>query len=143
MKKLIAVFVLLAMLLILSGCGLKELEMRIDAIEDRLDHTGDIIETKAESALAPSAPQKQAQPDNGKASSPKAMPEAKLSSAEAESLALEHAGLKAEDVSHLRSKLDYDDGRLEYEVSFRHGSMEYEYDIHADDGSVLSFDMDD
>lgn len=37
---------------------------------------------------------------------------------------------------------EYDDGRLHYDVEFYSGNKEYDYEIAAKDGSILSVDMD-
>lgn len=63
-----------------------------------------------------------------------------IGKAAAKQIALEHAGIAEADASHLWVSRDYDDGRLEYEVEFFSGSKEYDYDIDAADGSILSFD---
>lgn len=63
-----------------------------------------------------------------------------IGEAAAKQIALEHAGVAEADASHLWVSRDYDDGRLEYEVEFFSGSKEYDYDIDAADGSILSFD---
>jgi uncharacterized membrane protein YkoI len=65
-----------------------------------------------------------------------------ISSADAENAALSHAGVTGADVSFLRSHMDRDDGRTLYEVSFYYNFMEYEYDIDALTGNILSFDQD-
>ncbi|MDY5509733.1 anti-sigma-I factor RsgI family protein [Dysosmobacter sp.] len=60
-----------------------------------------------------------------------------IGEAAAQSAALSHAGVKAADTSYLSCHLEYDDGRLEcYEVEFRAGSTEYEYEIGPYDGAV-------
>ena len=38
--------------------------------------------------------------------------------------------------------LDYEHGRQVYEVSFYKGRMEYEYDIDAETGAIVSFSQD-
>ena len=63
-----------------------------------------------------------------------------IGEAAAKQIALEHAGVAEADASHLWVSRDYDDGRLEYEGEFFSGSKEYDYDIDAADGSILSFD---
>ena len=59
---------------------------------------------------------------------------------EAISAALAHAGLKRSQVSHLQAELDKDDGRTVYEVDFETATWEYEYEIHAETGKILSWD---
>lgn len=68
------------------------------------------------------------------------LPENSITEAQARSIALEHAGVKEVDIIYLNSHLDYDDGVAEYEVEFCTGSKEYDYDIKAADGTILSFD---
>lgn len=61
----------------------------------------------------------------------------------AKQIALNHAGLTAANVQGLYAKPDWDDGRKEYEVEFRVGRTEYEYEIAAADGTILKAEMDD
>ena len=56
--------------------------------------------------------------------------------------ALNHAGLTAGDVSGLQCHKDYDDGREVYEVEFRQGRYEYNYDIDVNNYSILEWDKD-
>lgn len=61
---------------------------------------------------------------------------------EAKEIALEQAGLTAEEATWLFTKRDYEDGRLEYEVKFLSGSWKYEVDVDAATGAVTSYDQD-
>lgn len=55
----------------------------------------------------------------------------------ARTAALAHAGVSQSQTSYLSCHLEYDDGRLEcYEVEFRAGSTEYEYEIGPYDGAI-------
>ena len=65
-----------------------------------------------------------------------------IGEAKAKSIALAHAGLTESQVTFVHVALDYDDGRMEYEVEFYAGSTEYDYDIDAATGAILSFDQD-
>lgn len=60
----------------------------------------------------------------------------------AKKIALEHAGLSEKDVIFERTELDRDDGIVKYEIEFRQGRTEYDVDIHAYDGKILSFEKD-
>ncbi len=60
----------------------------------------------------------------------------------AKKIALEHAGLSEKDVIFERTELDRDDGIVKYEIEFRQGRTEYDVDIHAYDGRILSFEKD-
>lgn len=64
-----------------------------------------------------------------------------ISEEEAKKVALEHAGLKEEDISYFKMKLDTDHGVTEYEVEFVSGNTEYDYDIDAVTGAIRSFDF--
>lgn len=79
------------------------------------------------------------------ASQPSSAENAFISEADAKKAAFDHAGVAEADVTGLRIKLDRDDGRQVYDVEFYSGSQEYDYEINAVDGTVLSFDkeMDD
>lgn len=61
---------------------------------------------------------------------------------EAESIALEAAGFTAESVTGLRTEYEVDDGVPKYEVQFYHENTEYDYNIHAQTGEILSYDVD-
>ena len=65
-----------------------------------------------------------------------------LTGEEAKQIALEDAGLAADAVTFLRVKLDLDDGRSEYDVEFYQGQTEYDYEIDAVTGQILSCDRD-
>ena len=72
-----------------------------------------------------------------------AAPAAQLSEDEALVIALGHAGFTAEEVTGLRIRLDTDDRTPDYEIEFRRGRLEYEYEIHAETGAIKDFDRDD
>ena len=62
---------------------------------------------------------------------------------QARETALSHAGLTADQVTFVRSELDRDDGRLMYDVEFYTSDYkEYDYEIDASTGEILSYDYD-
>ena len=62
---------------------------------------------------------------------------------QAREIALADAGLTTEEVTFLKTQLDRDDGRLVYDVEFYTADYtEYDYEIDAADGTVLSSDFD-
>lgn len=65
-----------------------------------------------------------------------------ITAADAEAAALAHAGVTADDVRNLRSEFDYDNSNAEYDVDFYYNGYEYDYDINAVTGSIISFDKD-
>ena len=58
----------------------------------------------------------------------------------AKQIALNNAGVKEANAVCLRANLDWDDGRMQYEVEFYSGNTEYDYDIDAVTGAILSSD---
>lgn len=57
-------------------------------------------------------------------------------------IALNDAGLSESDIVSLRTDLEFDDGRFQYEVEFFHKGTEYDYVIHARNGSILEREID-
>ena len=66
-----------------------------------------------------------------------------LTAKEAEMTALDHAGFTADQVQYLRTEYELDDGVPQYEVQFHQGRWEYDYEIDARTGEILSYDRDD
>ena len=60
----------------------------------------------------------------------------------AKQIALNDAGVKESNAVFLRANLDWDDGRMQYEVEFYSGNTEYDYDIDAVTGAIISSDRD-
>lgn len=60
----------------------------------------------------------------------------------AKQAALAHAGLQESQTSRWKVEQDEDDGRLEYEVAFSAGNVEYEYTIDAASGAILEHEAD-
>ena len=65
-----------------------------------------------------------------------------IGSQAAKAAALAHAGVSESQAYELEVERDYDDGRLEYEVEFKAGGMEYQYTIDGVTGSVLEYEQD-
>lgn len=63
-----------------------------------------------------------------------------ISADRAKEIARTHAGVG--DASFIKAELDEDDGRWKYEIEFRSGRVEYEYEISATDGTILSSERD-
>lgn len=61
---------------------------------------------------------------------------------DAKQIALEHAAVNANAISDYECELDRDDGKVIYEISFEHGHVEYEYDIDAVTGTIISWEKD-
>lgn len=65
-----------------------------------------------------------------------------IDSEAAKQAALSHCGLDEKDVSFGHAHLERDDGKWIYDVEFYKDNAEYDYDIDALTGEVLSFDHD-
>lgn len=61
----------------------------------------------------------------------------KLTAEEAQKLALAHTGLTVEEVTGLRSEYDVERGIPEWDIDFRCGDWEYDYEVHAETGEIL------
>ena len=57
--------------------------------------------------------------------------------AKAKSIALNHAGVSENQAYDMDIELDDEDGKLVYEIEFKSGNMEYDYEIDARTGAIL------
>lgn len=60
----------------------------------------------------------------------------------AREIALSHANLSKNDVTFIKSNLDYDDGMKAYDVEFYNNNQEYDYKIDVSSGAIIEFDYD-
>ncbi len=71
---------------------------------------------------------------------------ADISAEQAKAIALADAGYKQADVAYIRAGVDYDNGVKEYDVEFlvknADAYLEYDYEVRAADGKILSKDRD-
>ena len=67
---------------------------------------------------------------------------ADIGEAKARSVALSHAGISESSTSYIYAKKDWDDGRWVYDVEFWADGKEYDYEILASNGTILSYDYD-
>lgn len=65
-----------------------------------------------------------------------------LTEVEARAKALAHAGIAESQATFTKTKLDYEDGRQVYDVEFYANSTEYDYEIDAQTGEVVSYSQD-
>lgn len=114
---------------LLFGCSPREIEQKLEAMEDSIDQRIDKIERDVEGNI-PVENQYSAN------YTPVLTPE------EAQNIALKHAGFTADQLTGLHTDLDFDDGIHHYDVHFYRDTMEYEYEIHADTGEIISFEQD-
>ena len=90
-------------------------------------------ESAAEPAKTTAAPESAAAPASAAA-------QGDIGAAEATRIALAHAGVAESDAGSLRCRRDTEHGRAVYDVEFLANGLEYEYEIDAASGAVLSFD---
>ncbi len=124
--KLFLLFVI-AVSVISSGCSAGKSE---DSYSSNPESTGGSQNTYSESSQDSST---QNQTSDSVASDSDSINED-----DAKEIALADAGFSESEVKNIRVKFNRDDGKNEYEVDFYVGSDEYEYEISADDGSILS-----
>lgn len=61
---------------------------------------------------------------------------------QAKEIALKHANLNSNEVTFVEEKLDYDDNKQKYELEFYYNNKEYNYEIDANTGDILSYEQD-
>ena len=67
---------------------------------------------------------------------------ASISEEKAKEIALNHANLKSDEVTFIKSNIEVDDGIEKYNIEFYHENKEYDYEINATDGSIIEYDFD-
>lgn len=72
-----------------------------------------------------------------KASASKPSKSEYITSQKAQSIALSHAKLKAEQVKGLKAEFEKENGLAVFEVEFEYGKYEYEYKINAENGKII------
>ena len=60
----------------------------------------------------------------------------------AKEIAFRHAGVNADDIREMEVELDFDDGKMLYELEFKVQNREFEYDIDAKSGEILKYEVD-
>jgi len=66
-----------------------------------------------------------------------------ISAEQAKTIALQHAGLTAEEVTFSKSKLDTENGNPVYDIEFyTQDHKEYDYEIHTQTGEIVDMDYD-
>ena len=65
----------------------------------------------------------------------------RLTKDEAKQIALKEAGVTAAEATFTKARLDYDDGREEYEFEFYADGKEFDVDVDANTGRIVKFDV--
>ncbi len=129
MKKIISLTLAVVFMLSLTACG-----RTANNITSNAESMGESVVSGVESAIDKG---KDAVTDQDKKSMNLM---AGITANEATEAALKHAGLDKSQVRDIDVDLDRDNGRLIYEVDFNSGNTEYDYDINAETGEVISAD---
>lgn len=122
--------------LLLAGCGGSQPAATTSAAT-----TTAAASTTAATTTAAAAPAtEQAAPATTTAAPAAAAPtDSYIGDEAAKQAALTHAGIAAADTTELKCELDLDDPTVHYDVDFKAGGMEYDYDIDPTTGAVISF----
>lgn len=136
--------------LLFSGCGQQQSQMEYKeteeakqlSAEDSLNTSTDAYNTLQPTQSAWSDPQSSADSTAVDITGVDA-DAVMLTAEEAETKALDHAGVTSDTVTFVKNKLDYEDGRWVYDVEFYSNDYtEYDYEIDAYTGEVISYDHD-
>ena len=141
-KQLTSVLLIFVLLLTMAGCSAANVAPRLDAMEDRVEEKLDAVEDSVERAVHKAVTPAPAATPTFPAPAPTETAEMTITQAQAENIALEFAGFSAAQVIRLRTEYEIDDGIPQYNVEFHEGDWEYEFEISATDGKILSYDKD-
>ena len=147
-KRILTGLLAFVLLLSLAGCSAAGMERTLETAEERAEERLDAVEDTVEQAVrravtpepaaTPTVPAAPTQPEtvpSGAGSDP-------ITKEGAEQIALDYAGLARDQVKRLHTEYEIDDGTGQYDVQFISGDWEYEFEIHAETGKILSYDKD-
>ena len=155
-RHLIGILLVLVLLLSLSACTAANAVQTLDIVEDKVEAKLDAAEEKVEESLrtvvatapAPAATEPAAAPavpaaePTIPAAPVEKLPDTALTREQAEKIALDYLGFTADQVTRLRTEYEIDDGLPQFDIEFLQGDWEYEFEIHAENGQILSYDKD-
>ena len=133
MKQLTAFLLILSFLLSLAGCSAAGAARVLDAAEDRVEEKLDTAEDSLERAFRQAVPPESTAVPAESVFNP-------VTKEQAEQIALDHLGLSQNQVTRLHTEYEIDNGIGHYDVQFHSGDWEYEFEIHAETGKILSWD---
>ena len=133
-KKQLILMTLMAMAFSLTACGTNNTQ--INTVQQPAD--------TMEQEVKPSVPvnQDSLQNNQNKNNTVAVDTSAYIGEERAMAIALEDSNVTQEDLLFSHVKLDFDDGIWVYDVEFYAGNKEYDYEIDATSGTILSFDFD-
>ena len=115
---------------LLAGCGLRVMHLPKSEQLDASVTIQDVPDGSVPLAANPTGSQAPGAPQT-------------LTEQEILAIALTHAGFAEDEVRALRVEPELWDRIPHFDVEFTVGRWEYEYEIHAETGAILSFDRDD
>ena len=161
-QTVLTLFLALALLPTMTACSAAGAARTLDRAEDKIEHKLDAAEDKVEDVVrkavtpapaatstfpaavptepAPTVPATAPTEAAPIATAP--APAQAITKEDAQKIALDHLGLTADQVTRLHTSYEIDDRIPQYDVEFLEGDWEYEFEIHAETGKILSFDKD-
>lgn len=134
--------------LVMTGCSANAASSAVSPVANpstsAADETASATATPEATAVAPvAAPATQTTAGIAGSADPNS---GYITEDQAKAAALEHAGLAESDLQWVNVRLEYEDGRAEYDVEFVRstdtGVEEYDYELDATTGEILSYDYD-
>ena len=151
-KQLTAILFIFALLLTMAGCSAASTIHKLDTMEDRIEAKVDAAEDGLEhilrDAVTPAPTAAPAPVFTEPAPAPAEVPPAaaenvrKLTEEQALQVALDYLAFSADQVTRLNVAYEIDDRIPQFDVEFNQGDWEYEFEIHAENGKILSYDKD-
>ena len=137
-KRFLALFLIAALLF--PGCA-RSVDQQLEVVEDALEQQIDTVEDAIEDAL--NTPPTKVPLLTAPPTEPPPATDGELTEEEARDIALKHAGFTADQVTGLRTIFEIEHSVPQYEVEFHQERWEYEYEINAITGEIISMDKDD
>lgn len=118
-----------------SGAGSEKESI---ASTDEITSEDTTAKPEVEHSVASSDPTPVTSPDTTVSQSTSSVAENNISREKAKSIALKDAGLKEANIYDLEIELDREKGTLHYDVSFESNGRDYDYEINAKTGKIIS-----
>ena len=141
MKKIFSLILCFAFMLSLTACGrtannvVSDTESMAESVKNGAENAADKVISGAEDVADKATDKAESAVDDAE-SSTELM--AGITASDAKESALRHAGLDKAQVTDGEIDLDRDNGSLVYEVNFKSGDTEYDYEINGQTGDVIS-----
>ena len=159
-NRLFAIFLATALAVpVLTGCSAQRAEQKLESagrtVESRAESIGETMKqalenTRAAETTRASESTRSTENTHGKETthateSTRAARTADpaISLEEAKNIALKHAGFTADQVTALHAEYEIEHGIPQYDVEFHYEHWEYDYEINAETGEIISFSKDD